>query len=79
MSIGSRDIPYGSVAMVGCMPCESNGDTDYCLPNKDNTAPNPVEGRGEFPLFTKADMFVDMTEAPPGANNTESGCAEGIC
>ena len=44
---------------------EDADDLDYCLPNKDNTAPNPVKDYGDFPLFEKFDLFKDPnTEAP---------------
>jgi uncharacterized protein (DUF1501 family) len=35
---------------------EDATDLDYCLPNRHNTA-SPVENGGDFPLFTKSDLF----------------------
>ena len=80
-------------AVIQWLGIEGKEDIEYCLPNKDNTAPNPVAGHGVFPLFEKYDLFKNSTDAPsdspavvsmpspaPSVNATESGCEGGeVC
>ncbi|KAL3922849.1 MAG: hypothetical protein SGILL_001984 [Bacillariaceae sp.] len=80
-------------SVIQWLGIEDQDDIDYCLPNKDNTAPYPVEGRGEFPLFEKFDLFKDPNATTPvetvnatdartltmedGNNVAMGGCLEG--
>jgi uncharacterized protein (DUF1501 family) len=53
---------HGVIQWLGV---EEDDDLKYCLPNKDNTAPNPIVGQRQFPLLLKGDLFEDPNSEAP--------------